>query len=697
MSNLKCLKGVGEASVQKLSRLGIFTIQDLLFHLPRSYQDRTRVIPISQAPLMAMTAQEMLIEGEILEAQITFGRRRSLLCYLKDPKYPEKLLVLRFFYFNAGQKNQFIPGRMVRAYGEYRLRKGQGEMIHPEYQVYEKHSFPPIDAVLTPVYSLSEGLSQTRLRQWMRQAFEWTLTHPEYLIELLPLEDVQKLSLIEALRIVHFPPKTESVEDLLLMRHAAQQRLIIEELLAHRLTMEKIRALKAKIPASPFIKQNRFEPKVREVLPFSLTKAQERVIQEIAADLQKNTAMHRLLQGDVGSGKTLVAMMAALQVVEHQAQVAIMVPTEILAEQHYLNFLKYWGDLPLKVSLLTSSLNLKKKEAVRQGTALGEVDILIGTQALFQEGVDFKHLGLVIIDEQHRFGVEQRQALLDKAGMRGGVHQLIMTATPIPRTLAMTSYADLNISIIDELPKGRKPVSTLLVNQDRRAEVIEKIHHKVAEGRQVYWVCTLIEESEHLDFQAAEDVFLQLKKSLPTLRIGLLHGRVKPLEKQKIMESFKSKNLDILVATTVIEVGVDVPNASLMVIENPERLGLAQLHQLRGRVGRGQEESFCILLYQMPLSNLARERLTCLKATSNGFDIAEKDLELRGAGEVLGTRQTGEVDFKIANLIRDRALLPQVKKISEALNEKYKTKPEILNDLSEAMIQRWLGHIFIKS
>jgi ATP-dependent DNA helicase RecG len=695
-SDLFLLKGVGESLVEKLSRLGIFRILDLFFHLPRAYQDRTKIIFLADLFSGRYLGKEVLVEGEILHTEVLPGRRRALVCYLGDPHAKNKrgnLLALRFFYFNSSQEKQFLPGKIVRAFGQIRVGKNGLEIIHPEYKIYPFGEVPPLDVALTPLYSLTEGLTQIRIRSLIQQAFQWAEKNSAVLVEILDAELLLKagvgrefLSIRDALNFVHFPPKNADVSKILLGRHDAQRRLIIEELLAHRLSMEKIRDLKEKIPAPALKKIGALEKALLNSLPFSLTQAQQKVCLEIQKDLEKPVAMHRLLQGDVGSGKTLVAMISALQAIEHGVQVAVMAPTEILAEQHYLNFLKFLlGMNGVYTELLSGSLSPKKKKEIQLKIASGAINIIIGTQALFQDGVSFKSLGLVIIDEQHRFGVEQRQALLDKS--LEGAHQLVMTATPIPRTLAMTSYADLNISVIDELPSGRQPIKTVLVNQSRRGEVIEKIKGVVSQGRQVYWVCTLIEESEVLASQAAEEIYQQLNLVLSPLKIGLVHGRMKPAEKQLVMSDFKKGETQILVATTVIEVGVDVPNATLMIIENPERLGLAQLHQLRGRVGRGKEESFCVLLYQSPLSKIAAERLSSLREMSNGFDIAEKDLELRGAGEVLGTRQTGEIEFKIADLIRDRELLEPVKKMAQNLSGKYGRSPKV----SDALIDRWLG------
>ncbi len=705
-SDLFLLKGLGAALFEKLSRLGISQIEDLFFHLPRAYQDRTKIILFSEIFSGLSVGKDILIEGEIIHSEVLPGRRQMLVCYLTDPheqKRTGRVITLRFFYFNASQIKQLLPGKIIRAFGQIRMGNQGPEMIHPEYKIYSPNQVPLIDGVLTPLYPLTEGLTQARIRSLIQQAFDRSRQDPTLLPEILESDVVWKtemgiapefLNIREALYFVHFPPPNTDVSRLLSGRHPAQRRLILEELLAHRLSMEKIRQLKEKIPALPLKKIGELEKKLLEALPFSLTPAQQRVCAEIQKDLEKPLAMHRLLQGDVGSGKTLVAMIAALQAVENGVQAAVMAPTEILAEQHYLNFEKFLSGLKtLRIELLSGSLSPKKKKETQLKISAGEIDILIGTQALFQEGVSFKKLGLVMIDEQHRFGVEQRQALLNKSVV--GAHQLVMTATPIPRTLAMTSYADLNISIIDELPKGRKPIKTVLVNQSRRGEVIEKIKGVVRQGRQVYWVCTLIEESEILESQAAEEIYQQLNLALAPFTIGLVHGRMKPVEKQAVMADFKQGKIDILVATTVIEVGVDVPNATLMIIENPERLGLAQLHQLRGRVGRGTEESFCVLLYQSPLSKMAAERLSSLRDMSNGFDIAEKDLELRGAGEVLGTRQTGEVEFKIADLIRDRDLLDAVKRMAQHLSDKNQQASNSSAASSsprvEALIHRWLS------
>jgi len=682
MSNeLLALPGLGSALALKLNHLGIFQVKDLLFHLPRSYQDRTRCTPIRHLVM----GQSGLIQGEILQAQILKGRRQSLLCHIKEGS---SLLSLRFFHFYPAQIKQFIPGKWIRAYGEIRMGSFGLEMIHPEYQLYSRESLPELENCLTPIYPTTEGISQTRWRNFIRAAFA-EIERNQGLTELLP-ESLRKSlhlpSLWEALSQVHFPSKNKAVENLLQGNHPAQQRLSLEELLAHRLAMERLRRQKEK-ESAPAIKVSVQKLKVQllEILPFKLTAAQKRVFEEILNDLQKPFAMHRLLQGDVGSGKTLVALMAALSVIESGHQVALMVPTEILAEQHFLNFSKWTKTLPLRSALLKGSLSSKQKKACEAGIESGTIQLLIGTHALFQESIHFKNLGLVIVDEQHRFGVEQRKALLNKAP--NGVHQLIMTATPIPRTLAMSMYGDLNVSVIDELPPGRTPVKTVLVNQGRREEILERIKHVVAQGNQVYWVCPAIEASEEREnlLQAAEETYQKLSEVLSPIKVALVHGKQKPLEKQETMSQFKAGVLKVLVATTVIEVGVDVPQASLMVIENPERFGLAQLHQLRGRVGRGAQESYCVLLYQTPLSSIAEKRLRTLKETQDGFEIAEQDLNLRGPGEVFGTQQTGDLKFRIADLSRDRNLLEKVKILSETLQE------EGANEAIDQLIDRWLG------
>ena len=671
------LKGVGTALALKLERLSIHTLQDLLFHLPLRYQDRTRIVPIGSL----RPGDECVIEGEIKLADVKQGKRRSLLCRIQDGTGS---LTLRFFHFNAAQKNSLKPGLRIRCFGEARPGAAGLEMVHPEYNKVSG-DFVPVAENLTPVYPATEGLHQTRLRSLASQAL--SRLDSQGLQELMPdnvRQQWQLPELNEAIRYLHNPPADVDQHLLLDGKHPAQRRLAFEELLAHHFSLLKLRD-KTREQGAPVLRPSgELSQPFLNALPFPLTGAQQRVSAEVAKDLNSPYPMLRLVQGDVGSGKTVVAALAALQAVESGLQAAVMAPTEILAEQHFNNFSAWLEPLGIKVAWLAGKLKGKQRQSQLDAIRSGEARIVVGTHALFQEEVVFDDLGLVVVDEQHRFGVHQRLSLREK-GRNGELspHQLIMTATPIPRTLTMSAYADLDCSIIDELPPGRTPVATVVIGDERRQQVIERVRAACNDGRQVYWVCTLIEESEALQCQAAEVTAEQLAEALPELRIGLVHGRMKPAEKAEVMGQFKAAELDLLVATTVIEVGVDVPNASVMIIENPERLGLAQLHQLRGRVGRGSVESFCVLMYHAPLSKQGRERLAVMRDTTDGFKIAEKDLELRGPGEVLGTRQTGMMQFKIADLQRDADLLSRVKHVAGQMQG----YPQHV----EPMIRRWLG------
>ncbi|WP_421321768.1 ATP-dependent DNA helicase RecG [Aeromonas veronii] len=674
---LDSLKGVGSKMQEKLERLGLATVQDLLFHLPLRYEDRTQVWPIGDLPPGLHGA----VEGEIQDTQLVMGRRRMMVCRISDGT---GTLTLRFFNFTAAQKNSLAAGRLIRCFGEVRPGKYGLEMAHPEYKLLGEEQAGQTEEALTPVYPTTEGLRQLTLRSLTDQALaQLDLYGVE---ELLPAGLYpHQIELAAALKLLHRPPPSVALPLLESGQHPAQQRLVLEELLAHNLSVLKVRAqaqtqlARALKPAPELVEQ------LLGALPFKPTGAQSRVVAEISKDLQQSHPMMRLVQGDVGSGKTLVAALAALQAIGNGCQVGLMAPTELLAEQHAINFAKWLEPLGIGVGWLAGKQKGKAREESLAAIADGSVKMVVGTHAIFQEQVVFQRLALVIIDEQHRFGVHQRLALREK-GEREGVHphQLIMTATPIPRTLAMTAYADLDTSIIDELPPGRTPITTVALPDSRRGDVIERVKLACTEGKQAYWVCTLIEESEVLECQAAEDTAAELQNLLPDLHIGLVHGRMRPVEKQRVMEEFKAGILQLLVATTVIEVGVDVPNASLMIIENPERLGLAQLHQLRGRVGRGAVASHCVLLYHAPLSKTAQSRLGVLRETNDGFLIAQRDLELRGPGELLGTRQTGLADLKIADLVRDQPLIPQVQKMARFLMDRHPSHVEPL-------IRRWLG------
>ena len=673
------LKGVGAKVAEKLLKLRLANLQDIIFHLPARYEDRTRIYPI--ADLHAFL--HVSIQGEIMAADIQYGRRRMLLVKVSDGT---GTITLRFFHFSAAQTKSLSIGSIIRAFGEIKTGKSNLEMMHPEYKLIDEDQNSALEDSLTPVYPTTEGVKQLTLRNLTEQALKQL--DKGALQELLPAGLYEnQVSLTDALHLVHRPPPDVIIEDLDEGRHPAQKRLVIEELLAHHLSMLKVRSQSNADPGIAIPIDNGLKQKFLATLPFSPTAAQSRVVEEIESDIQKPLPMMRLVQGDVGSGKTLVAALGALSTISAGFQVALMAPTELLAEQHANNFSAWLTPLGINVGWLAGKLKGKARKETLENLASGNINILVGTHAIFQEQVEYKNLALVIVDEQHRFGVHQRLALRQKGEKLGKFpHQLIMTATPIPRTLAMTAYADLDTSIIDELPPGRTPVTTVVLPDSRRADVIERVRQAALDNnRQTYWVCTLIDESEVLQCQAAEDAAIALRTALPELKVGLVHGRLKSAEKQQIMDEFKQGDLDLLVATTVIEVGVDVPNASLMIIENPERLGLAQLHQLRGRVGRGSVESHCVLMYSGPLSKTASKRLGVLRESSDGFYIAEKDLEIRGPGEMLGTKQTGIADLKIADLIRDAELIPDVKNMAEYVWREYPSQ-------SQALINRWLAY-----
>ncbi len=681
------LKGVGPKMAENLQKIGIERIQDLLFHLPLRYQDRTRIYPIGSLQY----GQEAMIQGKVEHSEIVYRGRRQMLCTLSDNT---GMITLRFFYFSNAQQKDLKRGVTVSCFGEVRKGPNSLEMVHPEYRIFKDNSQPlTVNDALTPIYPTTKGLQQRSLLRLTDEA----LALSKSLDDLIPDEIARQhklANLQQALQLLHRPTPDLSIEQLLQSAHPAQQRLIFEELLAHHLSLRKLREQakqKAGIAIRPASQaKNNYYRKLLAGLPFKPTSAQQRVMKEIQHDLTLGWPMNRLVQGDVGSGKTLVAAAAALTAIEAGFQVAIMAPTEILAEQHEKSFKQWLEPLGLKVTLLSGKQKTAEKRDALENIALGLSHLVVGTHALFQNDVVFARLGLVVIDEQHRFGVHQRLTLLEKGkqhidGKDYYPHQLVMTATPIPRTLAMTTYADMDYSVIDELPPGRTPVKTVVINNARRAEIIERINSVCADGAQVYWVCTLIEESEALQCQNAEETWELLQKALPGLNIGLVHGRMKPDEKQAVMREFKQGNMHLLVATTVIEVGVDVPNASLMIIENAERLGLAQLHQLRGRVGRGSKASSCALMYQPPLSQQAKKRLEALRNSNDGFEIAKIDLEIRGPGEVFGTRQTGELQFQIADIMRDQALLPDIQKAAQLILEKYPEKAELL-------VKRWIKH-----
>jgi ATP-dependent DNA helicase RecG len=684
-TSLTQLKGVGPRIAEHLQKIGIERIEDVLFHLPFRYEDRTKIIPIGAL----RPGNSSVIEGIIEHAEIAFSRsgrsRRMLLCKIADGTGGA---LLRFFHFNKQQQLKLIPGARIRCFGDARYGGSSIEMMHPEYQILEQDAEKPLEELLTPVYPTTEGLHQTSLRRISEQVLDLS-RNEDVLQEFLPKNILKKFempSLIDAIHYVHRPPAHADLSLLATGLHETQQRLAFEELLAQLLSLQSIREKTQKLGACSLKSKNKLVDKFIVSLPFELTGAQKKVNKIILNDLDKRQPMMRLVQGDVGSGKTIVAATACIQSVAAGFQAAIMAPTEILAEQHYQNFKQWLEPFGIKVSWFSGKLKGKARVEMLRLISTGESSVAVGTHALFQKDVHFKNLAMVVIDEQHRFGVHQRLALREKGEQDGSVpHQLIMTATPIPRSLAMTAYADLDYSVIDELPPGRTPVKTVVIPESRRDEIIQRVQSACSQGKQTYWVCTLVEESDFLQCQAAEDTAELLQQVLTGVTVGLVHGRMKANEKEQVMAAFKQGAIDLLVATTVIEVGVDVPNASLMIIENAERLGLSQLHQLRGRVGRGSEASHCVLMFKKNLSQDAKSRLSIMRETNSGFDIAKKDLEIRGPGEVLGTKQTGLMQLRIADIVRDEHLLDDVKKVATVLSNKHK-------ECIPPLIQRWLGH-----
>ncbi len=678
-SPLTDLSGVGPALAKKLERLNVHRVEDLLFLLPLRYEDRTQLVPIGAL----QPGNRSLITGEVLLAETAYRGRRNLLVRIGDGTGQ---VTLRFFHFSRQQQAQFQPGVHLSCFGEARKGSAGLEMIHPEYRVLRANQDAAINETLTPIYPATEGVQQGRLRNLTDQALRIMDGRPPE--ELLPFEVIGKLglpSLADAIRYLHRPPPDADVEQLQGGTHPCQQRLAFEELLAHYLSLRNLRTLAQTEHATALTEGVHDVDQFIAALPFELTAAQHRVVEEILNDLRQPHPMMRLIQGDVGSGKTVVAAIACLKAVACGVQAAIMAPTELLAEQHWRSFGDWFRPLGIEPAWLSGSQRSTARREALEAIASGGARIVVGTHALFQEGVEFHNLALVVIDEQHRFGVHQRVALREKGIRRDShPHQLVMTATPIPRTLAMAAYADLDTSVIDELPPGRQPVATVALPNTRRDEIVARVRAACLAGHQAYWVCPLIDESEVLDYEAAEASYEMLTRELPDLRVGLVHGRMRSAEKERGMRAFKDGMIQLLVATTVIEVGVDVPNASLMIIENAERMGLSQLHQLRGRVGRGSQQSHCVLLYKPPLGSLARSRLAVLRETNDGFVVAQRDLELRGPGELLGTRQTGLPDYRIANLVRDAALMPDVQIAAESVR---RDTP----DAARAVVRRWLG------
>ena len=656
------LKGVGPALASKLSKIGVSSLQDVLFHLPFRYEDRTRVTPIAAVK----PGDTVVLEGEVISSDISFGRRRSLLAYLQDGS---GRIGLRFFHFTKAQQSNLASKPVIRCYGEVRRGAAGLEIYHPEYNLTTSSELPDR---LTPVYPTTEGVSQQRYRTIVTQVLE-LVAKGDLLEELLGAYNLTyNMNINEALRLVHNPPPNVDMEALLAGQHPAQQKLAFEELLAHQASQRLAREKVNQLAAPGFAKPEHNYQALISSLAFTLTGAQQRVAKEVAQDLTKTSPALRLIQGDVGSGKTIIATLSAVHAHDNQFQTALMAPTEILAEQHLINFTNWLAPLDISIAWLSSKVKGKKRAEELAAIASGDASVVIGTHALFQNDVQFNNLGLIIIDEQHRFGVQQRLALRNKGAGQASAktfvpHQLVMTATPIPRTLTMSMYADMDCSIIDELPPGRSPVTTSVLPDSRRDEVISRVKSACETGAQAYWVCTLIEESEVVQCQAAEVTASDLSSQLPALKVGLLHGRMSNAEKTETMKQFKENQIDLLVATTVVEVGVDVPNASLMVIENSERLGLAQLHQLRGRIGRGSKQSYCLLLYRSPLGQTSKKRLNVMREISDGFLIAEEDLRIRGPGELFGARQSGSLQFRIADLMRDHHMLNEVVSVAKKM------------------------------
>ncbi len=672
MTSVQQLQGVGAAAATLLEKLHIFSTDDLLFHLPRDYEDRSTIIPMNQL----VVGRSYLLEGEVRSIDFPPGKKKSLAALLQDDFGK---VTLRFYHIYKGLTDRIKIGQRLRIFGEVRIGARGLELYHPEIQVIQQHTALP-KTQLTAIYPSTEGLTQPKLREYVRQALQY---HSDELAELLPKKYSNGYELKEALHYIHEPPTDANMLQLNQGSHPAQQRLIFEELVAHQVSLLTRRAYIRQIAAPRFNSSKVLAKHLLDGLPFQMTNAQKRVSKEILHDLKQDQPMLRLVQGDVGAGKTLVAAVAACHALEADWQVALMAPTEILAEQHYLNFKRWFEPLGIEVAWLSGKQKGKARAQAEQQIKQGHAQLIVGTHALFQDNVEFSKLGLVIIDEQHRFGVDQRLALRNKGTDQFTPHQLVMTATPIPRTLAMSAYGDLDTSIIDELPPGRTPIQTVTIPLDRREQVLQRIASNCREGKQAYWVCTLVEQSETLDAQAAEATYQEIKERFSDINIGLVHGKMKADEKQSVMQAFKDNQLQLLIATTVIEVGVDVPNASIMVIENAERLGLSQLHQLRGRVGRGATASFCALLYKTPLSQNGQERLSILRESNDGFVIAEKDLEIRGPGELLGTKQTGDMGFRVARLERDDHLLSQAHYVAAQILKDYPQH-------ADGLLKRWL-------
>ena len=679
---LQELSGIGTKLAAKLARIGINAPRDLLFHLPLRYQDRTHITPIGELQI----GQDAVVVGRVELTDVRYARRRMLVVRIRDSS---AAMLVRFFYFGAAQMRSFTRNSWVRCYGEVRQSGQIYEMIHPEYRLFSEQPGSAGENSLTPIYPSTEGISAAVMRKLVSQAINHKLETLEEFLPIAVRSQFKLMPLKSALQTVHRPPPEDAE-----LLSAAQLRLSLEELLAHHLALsrQRIRHKKYKAPnfnltevdnLTPAAKLNSW-PKLKSQLGFELTVAQNRVIGEILHDFKLGAPAMRLLQGDVGSGKTVVAAAAALYAIDAGYQVALMAPTELLADQHRNTFQQWFAIFEIEIGYLSGKISPAERSDTLARIKSGAAKMIIGTHALFQQQVEFHQLGLMIVDELHRFGVDQRLALRNKSAMHNYVpHQLIMSATPIPRSVAMIFYADLDVSNIDELPPGRKPVHTIVIPNSRRPAIAARIRAVCQGGRQAYWVCPLIDESDKLQAEAATKTHSELKHALPELAVELIHGRMKSADKESVMQRFHRGEINLLVATTVIEVGVDVAAASLMIIENAERLGLAQLHQLRGRVGRGDQQATCVLMYQAPLGEIARERLRLLRTTTDGFIIARKDLEQRGPGELLGTRQTGLPQMKVADLARDRALLPTIARLGKILQTHH---PEVIDKI----ITRWI-------
>lgn len=660
----------------KLEKLGLKRPIDFILHLPLRYEDETKIESIWEAQSKEGPVQ---VEGEVVKSEVMYRPRRQLVVTLRDKT---ALLVLRFLHFYPSQLKTFSEGMRLRVRGEIRDGFFGPEMVHPNYKAVTENT--PLPSALTPVYPTTEGLTQAALRKEIALAFE-QVDFEDTLSEDL-LKEFQLLSFKDAFSLLHYPPKEVDEASLINRTHPAWIRVKFDELLAQQLSMRRAHLRRQKQSARALKETGPITKSFLSHLPFALTREQQRVLDEIYGSLEKNYPMQRLLQGDVGSGKTIVAALCATKAIDNHMQVALLAPTEILADQHDERIRSWLEPLGVRIVKLVGSMKKKEKDEALMEVLNGQAQLIVGTHALIQEGVSFKALGLVIVDEQHRFGVGQRLSLRNKGKEEAIPHQLMMSATPIPRTLAMTHYADLDVSVIGELPPGRKPVVTRLIDAKRRDEIIQSVRHEAKDGKQIYWVCPLIEESEVLQLQTAIETYEYLQKALPELKVGLIHGRLKAIEKEEVMADFVKGEIHLLVSTTVIEVGVDVPNASLMIIEHAERFGLSQLHQLRGRIGRGQEKGVCVLLYQNPLSENGKARLKTMHETTDGFVIAMRDLEIRGPGEFLGTRQSGNPMLRFANLNEDIDLIEVTRKLTYELE-----KTPSGQKIAQAHLKRWLG------